>query len=187
MHLQRKSLSASHRPLELNKLKGSASIWLIVRKTFPEYTTMSSYLDKFKGNIRLADNFLRPLNQGILNPNNPKSVIVRNLQRWPMWYIASCVTFYLYLIFGERAGLVNISEQIWCLMTISQVLVKIINHLLQSDKVKDILRWCEELYTTQYKPEYQVVEESVFQKTNSIIGLCIRCEKKVSYSLCSYF
>lgn len=147
---------------------------------------MSTFLAEFKSNIRLTDILLSQLNQGILNPKNPKSVIVWTLQRWPMWYVASWITFYLYLIFGERAGLVNISEQIWCLMTISQVLVKIINHLLQSDKVKDILRWCEGIYTTQYKPEYQVVVESVFQKTNSFIGLCIRLENYVLLKVLLY-
>lgn len=156
------------------KLNERVCIPVLSLRSFSSALKMRNYLDEFKGNIRLTDLFLRGIKQDLVKPVKPKGIFSVIWQNWPLCYITGWVIFYLYLIFGERAGLVNISEQIWCLMSVSQVLVKLLNRLMQSDKMTEILRWCEGLYTAKYKPEYRVIVFGVFEKTNSFIGLCIR-------------
>lgn len=59
-------------------------------------------------------------------------------------------------------------------MSVMQMVVKRINGEVQADKIKDLLKWCEDVYTTKYKPEYQKIVNEIFKSTNLLIYLCIR-------------
>lgn len=135
---------------------------------------MKKYVEDFHRNKKLADILLSPLNQGVINYKTQKGFIRRLVQLWPIWYNFAWVAFYLYLIFGERAGLGIVSEQIWCLMTITQMLSKITNGVAQNDKLKQLLKWCENVFTADYKPGYQEIVDEISTKANFLISLCSR-------------
>lgn len=135
---------------------------------------MRNYLEEYQRNIKLTNLLLKPLNQEIWKPVNVSSVFGLIRHFWPIWYITAWVMFYTYLIFNERAGLAIISEQIWCLMSILQTLTKLVNGYLQKGKIRVLMKWCEENYTIKHKPEYQVIVNNVFEKTNIYIAMSIR-------------
>lgn len=135
---------------------------------------MKKYVEDFHRNIKLADILLSPLNQGVINYKTQRGFIRRLIQLWPIWYNFAWVAFYLYSIFGERAGLGIVSEQIWCLMTITQMLSKITNGVAQNDKLKQLLKWCENVFTADYQPGYQEIVDEISTKASFLISLCSR-------------
>lgn len=135
---------------------------------------MKKYVEDFNRNIKLADLLLSPLNQGVINYKAKEGFLGRLIQLWPIWYNFAWVAIYCYLIFGERAGLGIISEQIWCLMTITQMLSKITNGVAQNDKLKELLKWCKDVFTADYKPTYQEIVDEISTKASFLISLCSR-------------
>lgn len=135
---------------------------------------MRNFLEEFQSNQRLTNLLLKPLNQEIWKNVKTPNIIAGIVHFWPIWYNSLWSAFYVYLIFAERAGLAIISEQIWCLMSILQTLVKLVNGLLQNGKLRVLMKWCEENYTTKYRPEYQGIVDKVFEKYNIYIAMAMR-------------
>lgn len=146
--------------------------------SFPyQRVKMDKYLAEYRDNLLLIDRLMWPLNQNFLKPSwQPKNLIPRFLFRWQMWYGCSWIGIYIYLIVGhgKLAGLALVSQQIWCLMTIIQMEAKVINGAWQKDKMLQLLKWCERLYTMDYGEDYATVVLSVFAKTNRSISFCVR-------------
>lgn len=143
--------------------------------------TMSNYLKEYHRIVQLTDTFLTPVRQGVLisSQNNIKAhkkdgFICRLLNGGPILYISLWVGIYVYCIFGEHAGLEIVSEQLWCLMSITQILAKLINGVVQRDKLKELLGWCEGNYTFAYRKEYKAIVNGVFEKANTVISFCCR-------------
>lgn len=122
------------------------------------------------------DRYLTFLNQSLLNPADPKTLFQWVVNLFPIIYVSLWVAFYTYLMVAERAGLDLIAQQIWVYMSIIQMLVKLLNGVLQTDKFKELIGWCESAYTTKFKPEYQVIFNKIFEKTNGTIALFFRWE-----------
>lgn len=59
-------------------------------------------------------------------------------------------------------------------MSVMQMVVKRINGEVQVERIHELLKWCEDIYTTKYKPEYQRIVNEIFKTTNLLIYLCIR-------------
>lgn len=135
---------------------------------------MRDFAAEYQRNIKFIDSCLIPLNQGVLKPIRPKSVLGWFFHIWPIWYGCIWLCVYTYLIFGQRAGLALISQQIWCMMCVTQLVAKLINGVVNIKKLKALFQWCNEVYTTKYDPEYQNVVNGVFEKTNIYITWAIR-------------
>lgn len=135
---------------------------------------MRNYLDEYHINIRFTNSLLKIIAQSTIKSVYPTTVLGWVVDLWPIWYNGFWILYYVYLIFAERAGLAIVCEQIWCLMTIIQSLTKVLNALAQKGTLKWLLKWCEEVYTTKHKEEYQGIVNNVFEKTNIYIHMCIR-------------
>lgn len=137
---------------------------------------MERYLQEYRRNIVLIDKLLRPINQGFLNPIRPKTLWGWFLHTWPIWYGSIWLVIYTYVIFGhgKQAGLEIISQQIWSMMCVTQLVAKLINGVIQIKKLKDLFNWCEHCYTMKYRPEYLAIVLGVFAKTNKNITMWIR-------------
>lgn len=150
---------------------------------------MDKYLQEHKRNIVLIDTILRPLNQGFLNPIRPKRLVGWIVHTWQIWYCSSWLAFYIYLIFGhgKKAGLELISQQIWCSMSVMQLVAKLFNGVFQMRKLQDLFKWCEECYTMKYRPEYVDIVTGVFARTNAYITICIRINTVlIGIGTCAY-
>lgn len=134
---------------------------------------MRNYTEEFLANIKLLDSFLSPFHQGILTTSRSRGVLWL-LKQWPLWYSCLWVSFYAYLILVERAGPEIVAQQMLSMFCIVQLAVKQINAKWQVDLLRQLLKWCEDVYTTKLKAEYQAVVERVFEETNSSIKMCIR-------------
>lgn len=138
---------------------------------------MKQYLIDFHKTMKLADRLLSPINQGVLSSTEKKGFFRNLLQLWAIWYNSAWVTFYFYLIFGEQAGLAIVSEQIWCLMSVMQLLAKLINGVVQKHKLEELMKWCEGVYTTKYKSDYKEMFEKTCNRASFLIYLCSRSVK----------
>lgn len=145
-----------------------------VPKFYSTHGAMKPYMEDFHKTMKLADRLLSPLNQGVLSSSEKTGFFRMLLRLWAIWYNCAWVAFYFYLIFGERAGLAIVSEQIWCLMSVMQLLAKLINGVVQRDKLKELLKWCEGVYTTKYKPDYEEIFEKTCNRASFLIYLCSR-------------
>lgn len=136
---------------------------------------MDKFLIKYRKNVVLIDTFLRVVNQGFLKPIRPKTILGWFRHIWPIWYCSIWLAFYTYLIFaeGKQAGLELVSQQIWCMMCVAQLLAKLINGVLQVKKLQDLFKWCEECYTIPYE-EYEKVVLDLYEKRDGYITICIR-------------
>lgn len=135
---------------------------------------MRNYLEEYRGNIKFTNTLLWPINQGIFKSVPPTTILGLVVYLWPIWYNCIWILYYSYLIFAEKADLLIVCEQIWCLMTIVQLMAKLLNGLIQNAKLQQLMKWCEENYTTKYKTQYEGTVNNVFDKTNIYISLCIR-------------
>lgn len=135
---------------------------------------MRHYLDEFRQNLRLMDRFFSLFNQSVLNPATPKTLFAWLLKLFPIIYVAVWIAFYSYQLVAEQKGIDRVAQQIWVYMSLIQVLVKLVNALLQTETFKALIDWCESAYTTQFKHEYQVLINDVFENTNRIIALFYR-------------
>lgn len=134
----------------------------------------NKYVQEFYANIKFAELLMRPLQQRIWNTDNPTSVLGWLINLWPIWYITLWVSIYTYFIFSQRAGLAIVAEQVWCLMSVTQILAKLVNGVLKKHSLKRLMQWCEEIYAMDYKDQYQPLVHGVFEKTNIFIYLCTR-------------
>lgn len=139
-----------------------------------EGTRMRNYIEDFHTNIKFIELLMKPLRQRVWNTDNPSSIIGWIIHIWPIWYISMWVLIYVYFILAQRAGLVTASEQIWCLMSITQILAKLINGVLKKESLRKLMQWCEVTYSTQYKDKYRNIIHEIFENTNIYIYLCIR-------------
>lgn len=133
-----------------------------------------NYSAEFFANIQLLDRLLKPINQGIINYKQPKTIPRWIFATWPIWYNCCWIIFYGYLIFTERAAPSIISQQILSLMCITQLVAKLTNGVVNYHQIKTLLQWCEDIYTAKYRDQYKPVINGVFEKTNINITLCIR-------------
>lgn len=141
---------------------------------FPSINMARNYTEEFFGNIRLLDRLLKPIGQGIINYQRPRTICAWIRSTWPIWYNCCWIVFYTYLIMVEKAEPRILSQQILSLMCITQLVAKLLNGVVNYAQIKNLLRWCEEIYTAQYRDEYKSVVNGVFEKTNFNITLCIR-------------
>lgn len=134
------------------------------------------YLEEFRRNVVHIDKLLRPINQGFLMPIRPTSIFGWFWHIWPIWYCSLWVGIYTYLVFchGGQAGLSLVSQQIWCMMCVAQLVAKLINGVLQVTKLQDLFKWCEECYTMDYDQEYVPIVNGVFKRTNVYITTWIK-------------
>lgn len=161
-------------------------------------STMTNYVDSFYRNMAFAETLLSPMNQSLKGSVKHPNILKRVLTLWPIWYCGSWVLFLSILIFTQNAGLEVtqifpsrnypeiqvifnvsyffkiISEQIYVVMSVMQMVVKRINGEVQVERIHELLKWCEDIYTTKYKPEYQRIVNEIFKTTNLLIYLCIR-------------
>lgn len=143
---------------------------------------MDKFLIQHRQNVVLIDIILRINNQGFLKPVRPTSILGWVRHTWPIWYLSIWLTGYMYLIFGhgKKAGLELVSQQIWCAMTVAQVMTKLINGSLQVEKLQDLFKWCEECYTMSYG-EYEKVVLELYEKRDKYITMCIRWVKEIHH------
>lgn len=146
-----------------------------------------NYLEEFHQNILLTDNLLKMLNQGVVVRKETKGMFRTILELWPIIYCTSWCLIYLYMIFGERAGLELTIAQVWCLMSITQTSSKLINGNLAKDKVQSLLKWCRSVYTAKYKIQYRAIINGVFEKTNSYISWCIKINTVLIFSAVGFY
>lgn len=133
-------------------------------------------VEQYRSNAVLIDKLLQPLNQGFMKPKRPSSIFGWLFHVWPIWYGSIWICIYTYLIFGHGrlGGLALISQQIWCMMCVTQLVVKLTNGVFQGEKLQELFKWCEKCYTMDYSKEYIPVISGVYEKANVYITTCIR-------------
>lgn len=152
-----------------------------VQSLFPSVITLSVIMEKrflleFRSNAAFIDKILRSINQGFQNPTRPTSICGWFWKFLPIWFSTVWITIYVYLIFtqGQQAGLALVAQQIWAMMVLIQAVSKLTNGVFRIKMLEDLMKWCEECYTMDYRPEYVPVVNGVFRRTNIYISVCIR-------------
>lgn len=135
---------------------------------------MRDYNKEFNRNIEITNFLLRPIFQSILKHAVPNTLCGWFVQLWPLWINSAWILCFGYLILVERAGLEIVAQQIWCMNSATQTLVKYLNGLIKYRKIQELLQWCKHIYAGTEKANYKLIVDNVFHLTNLSISRCIR-------------
>lgn len=135
---------------------------------------MRDYKMEFNRNIEFTDFLLRPIFQSILKHAVPNSLCGWFVHLWPLWVNSAWILCFGYLIIVERAELELVAQQIWCMNSATQTLVKYLNGVIKYRKIQELLQWCKSIYAGTEKANYKPIVDKVFHITNLSISRCIR-------------
>ena len=140
---------------------------------------VDKFFETFRSNVKYLNFFLKLLNQPILCDDPPRNLFRRVLQMWPLWFNSLMVVFYGSLILVERARLEISSKQLWCFMTVVQLVAKLINRLVNGKTFRELLDWCQGEYGKREKQQraYQEIVDQVFEQMTKYTTMFIKYDR----------
>ena len=139
---------------------------------------VDKFFETFRSNVKYLNFFLKHLNQPILCDDPPTNIFWRVLQMWPLWFNSLMVVFYGSLILVERARLEISSKQLWCFMTVVQLVAKLINRLANGKTFRELLAWCQGEYEKREQQRaYQEIVDQVFEEMTKYTTMFIKYDR----------
>lgn len=138
---------------------------------------VDKFFEAFCSNVKYLNFFLKLLNQPIVCDGSPTNLFRWGVRMWPLWFNSLMVVFYGSLILVERARLEISSKQLWCFMTVVQLVVKLINRLVNGKTFEELLDWCQGEYEQKEQREYQEIVDHVFEEMTKYTTLFIKYDE----------
>lgn len=83
-----------------------------------------------------------------------------------------CTDFlFVYCVMFEASGRFIAVQQLWAFVAVFQIFVRGVRRYVYWDEMDELLKWFEDVFARQYKPQYREIVERNLQKMLQIICL----------------